>query len=226
MVGFLVTYPARTVLKTSSSRQGLLAEALRQPAVLLAAVFLSVYVGLEQSMGNWGYSLLTGTRGLSPLVAGYAASGFWLGLTAGRFLIGPIATRAGRTGAEMTFACLGGVAAMVALVWFVPTTVTAFCGLVLLGAFLGPVFPTTMALASSWTRHHLVPTSIGIVNGFSVVGGALIPWLAGAVAQGLGIWTLLPFCLVLALLQLAVWWMITSRPVVVETADEASPGLG
>jgi len=238
IVGFLATYPARAVVKAPSARQapsthqapsarqGLLAEALRQPAVLLAAVFLSVYVGLEQSMGNWGYSLLTGTRGLSPLVAGYAASGFWLGLTAGRFLIGPIATRAGRTGAEMTFACLGGVAAMVALVWFVPTTVTAFCGLVLLGAFLGPVFPTTMALASSWTRPHLVPTSIGIVNGFSVVGGALIPWLAGAVAQGLGIWTLLPFCLVLALLQLAVWWMITSRPVVVETADEASPGLG
>jgi len=98
------------------------------------------------------------------------------------------------------------------------------------------VFPTTMALASTWTRANLVPTSIGIVNGFSVVGGALIPWLAGAVAQGLGIWTLLPFCLVLALLQLAVWWMITSRPAVVETAvvetamvetvDEASPGVG
>ena len=247
IVGFLATYPAHAVVKAPSAhqapsaRQGLLAEALRQPAVVLAAVFLSVYVGLEQSMGNWGYSLLVGTRGLSPLVAGYAASGFWLGLTAGRFLIGPIATRTGRTGAEMTFACLGGVAAMVALVWFVPTTVTAFCGLVLLGAFLGPVFPTTMALASTWTRANLVPTSIGIVNGFSVVGGALIPWLAGAVAQGLGIWTLLPFCLVLALLQLAVWWMITSRPAVVETAvvetavvetavvetvDEASPGLG
>jgi fucose permease len=226
IVGFLVTYPTRAVVKVPSARQGLLAEALRQPAVLLAAVFLSVYVGLEQSMGNWGYSLLVGTRGLSPLVAGYAASGFWLGLTAGRFLIGPIAMRAGRTGAEMTFACLGGVAAMVALVWFVPTTVTAFCGLVLLGAFLGPVFPTTMALASTWTRPHLVPTSIGIVNGFSVVGGALIPWLAGAVAQGLGIWTLLPFCLVLALMQLAMWWMITSRPAVVETADEASPGVG
>ena len=230
-VGFAVTYPARAVSRPpSAGRQGLLIEALRQPAVVLAAVFLSVYVGLEQSMGNWGYSLLVGTRGMSPLVAGYAASGFWLGLTAGRFLIGPIAARSGRTPTEMSFACLGGVAAMLALVWSVPTAVTAFCGLVLLGAFLGPVFPTTMALASTWTSARLVPTSIGVVNGFSVVGGALIPWLAGAVAQGLGIWTLLPFCLVLALLQLAVWWMITSRPAVVETvvetADEASPGLG
>jgi fucose permease len=226
MAGFFVTYPARAVVRPSSGRQGLLAEALRQPAIVLAAVFLSVYVGLEQSVGNWGYSLLVGTRGLSPLVAGYAASGFWLGLTAGRFLIGPIAARTGRTGAELTFACLGGVAAMTMMIWLVPTTVTAFCGLVLLGAFLGPVFPTTMALAPTWTRTRLVPTAIGIVNGFSVVGGALIPWLAGAFAQGLGIWTLLPLCLVLALLQLAVWWMITSRPAVVETADEASPGVG
>jgi fucose permease len=216
LLGFLVSYPSQPLRRPAVTQpavpQRLLFEALRQPAVVLAAVFLSVYVGLEQSIGNWGFSLLVGARGFTPLMAGYAVSGFWLGLTAGRFLIGPVAVRVRRTATEMAFACLGGVAAMVVLVWLVPTGATAFAGLVLLGACLGPVFPTTMALAPSWTQAHLVPTAIGIVNGFTVVGGALVPWLAGAVAQGLGIWTLLPFCFVLALLQLAVWWVITLRP--------------
>jgi fucose permease len=226
VVGFAACYPARTrpvphVSTAPAGRRGLVADALRQPGVALAAVFLAVYVGLEQSVGSWGFSLLVGTRGLSPLMAGYAVSGFWLGLTAGRFLIGPIAARTGRTAAELAFACLGGVAVMVLLAWLGPTTASAFCGFVLLGACLGPVFPTTMALTPSFAEARLVPTAIGIVNGVSVVGGALVPWLAGAVAQGLGIWTLLPFCLVLSMVQLGVWWLVTARMAAPDNVDTA-----
>jgi fucose permease len=234
IIAFAAFYPDRTrpvptaVAGPPTGRRGLLTDALRQPAVLLAAVFLAVYVGLEQSVGSWGFSLLTGARGLSPLVAGYAVSGFWLGLTAGRLIIGPVAARTRRTATELAFACLCGVVAMTVLLWLVPTTVSAICGLVLLGACLGPVFPTTMALTPSLTQTRLVPTAIGIANGISVVGGALIPWLAGAVAQGLGIWTLLPFCCVLSLVALSVWWVITLRvaPVVDWVVRPARPEPG
>lgn len=226
IVGFMASYPARTrpaVDAPAADRRGLLADALRQPAVVLAALFLAVYVGLEQSVGNWSFSLLVGTRGFSPLVAGYAVSGLWLGLTAGRLLIGPIAARTRRTPTELAFVCLGGVVATTALVWLVPTSVTAICGLVLLGACLGPLFPTTMALTPSLTQARLVPTAIGIGNGISVLGGALIPWAAGAFAQGLGIWTLLPFCFVLSLGALSVWWMITLRVAPVVDGGIARP---
>lgn len=228
IIGFATSYPARTRPDTTApadppGRRGLLADALRQPAVVLAAAFLAVYVGLEQSVGNWGFSLLVGTRGMSPLVAGYAVSGFWLGLTAGRLLIGPIAARTRRTATELAFACLGGVVAMTVLLWLLPASVAAICGLVLLGACLGPVFPTTMALTPSLTQARLVPTAIGIANGFSVVGGALIPWFAGAVAQGLGIWTLLPFFVVLSLMALGVWWMLTLRVAPVLDARVGQP---
>jgi fucose permease len=55
----------------------------------------------------------------------------------------------------------------------------------------------------------LVPTAIGVMNAASVLGGAALPWLAGAVAQNPGIWVLLPFVMVLALAQLAIWRLIT-----------------
>jgi fucose permease len=232
LIGFAIWYPAsaRPALDVpATDRRGLLVAALRQPAVVLAALFLAVYVGLEQSVGNWSFSLLTGTRGFSPQLAGYAVSGLWLGLTAGRLLVGPIAARTRRTPSELVLACLAGTVATTALVWLVPTTATAICGLVLLGACLGPLFPTTMALTPSMTQARLVPTAIGIANGVSVVGGGLIPWLAGAVAEGLGIWTLLPFCLVASLIALGVWWMVTLRmaPAVADGVGQpAAPETG
>jgi fucose permease len=83
--------------------------------------------------------------------------------------------------------------------------------LFVLGFFLGPIFPTAMAVVPQLTTARLVPTAIGVMNAGSVVGGAALPWLAGAVIQGIGGWTLLPFALLIALLQAAVWWPISLR---------------
>jgi hypothetical protein len=49
------------------------------------------------------------------------------------------------------------------------------------------------------------------MNGLSVAGSAGLPWLAGAVAQGAGVWTLMPFAMILALLQLLIWWFLVAR---------------
>ncbi|AVT28632.1 MFS transporter [Plantactinospora sp. BC1] len=190
---------------------GLLRAALRQPAVVLAAVFLAVYVGLEISVGNWGFSLLVDGYDQSTVLAGYAVSGYWLGLTAGRFLISPLATRAGLTPAATSAGCLLGVTASALLAWAVPVAAVASVALVLLGFFLGPLFPTAMAMVPRLTASRLVPTAIGVLNGVSVIGGAVFPWLAGVVAQGVGVWTLLPFALVLAVGQLGIWWRLTRR---------------
>jgi fucose permease len=188
-----------------------LASTVRVPAVILSAVFLAVYVGLEISVGNWGFSFMVEERGQRSLLAGYTVSGFWLGLTMGRFLISPIATRIGLTATGMTSACLAGVAAGAALVWLTPWAVVASLGLVLLGFCLGPIFPTAMAVAPRLTAPRLVPTAIGVMNGLSVVGGSALPWLAGAIAQSAGLWTLPPYIVVLALVQLAIWRLVVDR---------------
>jgi fucose permease len=111
----------------------------------------------------------------------------------------------------MMLACLAGVTVAAALTWLLPAAAAASTGFVLLGFFLGPIFPTTMAMAPQLTIARLVPTAIGVMNAGSVVGGSALPWLAGAIAQNTGVWTLLPFTVTLALLQLAVWWPIAHR---------------
>ncbi|MEE6259894.1 MFS transporter [Plantactinospora sonchi] len=226
VAGFLAVYPARSAsagaepgtgaamadtATAGGTGGGLLGAALRQPAVLFGALFLTVYVGLEVSVGNWAFSFLVDGHQQTAVLAGYTVSGYWLGLTAGRFVISPVATRLGLTPAGTVLGCLAGVAVSALLVWLAPTAALASVGLVLLGFFLGPAFPTAMALVPRLTSARLVPTAIGVMNGVSVIGGAALPWLAGVLAQHAGVWTLLPFVLVLALVQLLIWWPLTRR---------------
>ena len=195
-------------------RGGLLLTVLRQPAVMLAAAFLTVYVGLEVSLGNWGFTYLVEDQGQATLLAGYAVSGYWLGLTVGRFVLSPLADRLGATADRLMLFCLVGVAAASLLTWALPGA-AAGAGLALVGFLLGPLFPTAMALVPTLTAPRLVPTAIGVLNGVSVVGGAFLPWLAGAIAEGVGIWTLLPYVVALGVLQLALWQAAMRRAVVV-----------
>jgi fucose permease len=218
VLGFGLTYPDRAPGPQPAHDEdagrpgrGLLAAALRERGVLLGATLLSVYVGLEIGVGNWAFSYLVEERGHGDVLAGYTVSGYWLGLTIGRFLISPIATRFGVSTVGMMYACMAGVAGSAALAWLVPGAAAASVGLALLGFFLGPIFPTTIAVAPEVTVARLVPTAIGVMNAGSVAGGSALPWLAGAIAQGIGAWTLLPFALGLALVQWLVWWRMVAQ---------------
>jgi fucose permease len=234
LAGFVIAYPGReataavpqtTVPQTTvptvpapeesgppapAAAGSMLGAALRDRGVLLGAAMLTVYVGLELGVGNWGFSYLVQTRALPQSLASYTISGYWLGLTLGRFLISPIAARLGASTAAMMYACLAGVTVAATLAWLSPTAL-ASAALGLLGFFLGPVFPTTMAIAPRLTQPRLVPTAIGVLNAASLVGGSVLPWLAGTIAQSTGMWVLLPYAVALALAQFAVWRPITGR---------------
>ena len=218
LVGFAVVLPggherAPRPAERRSPRDGLLADVLRRPAVMLAAAFLSVYVGLEVSVGNWAFTYLVQDQGQAALAAGYAVSAYWLGLTVGRFVISPTAGRLGLTPQRMMLCCFAGVIGAVGVTWALPGPL-AGAGFALVGFFLGPLFPTAMALVPDLAPAALVPTAIGVLNGVSVVGGAALPWLAAAIAQGVGLWTLLPYVAVLAGLQLVLWQAAVGRAAV------------
>jgi len=214
VVAIWATYPRHEPAATAAHNseqyhRGLLSSALRERTVLLGAALLAVYVGLEISMGNWGFSYLVQARGEHRVLAGYVVSGYWLGLTLGRFLISPFATRIGASAANMAFGCLTGVTVVAALTWALPGA-ASIPGFVLLGFFLGPIFPTAMAMVPNVTPARLVPTAIGVMNAGSVVGGSVLPWLAGTLGQGTRASTLLPFALVLAVATMAIWWLIVT----------------
>jgi fucose permease len=126
----------------------------------------------------------------------------------------------------MIYWCLAGVAAAAGLAWVAPAAVLATGALVLLGFFLGPIFPTTMAVVPRLAPARLAPTAIGVMNAGSVVGGSGLPWLAGTITQSTGIWVLLPFALTLAALQFVVWRPLARRVRTPAVAGSLQPEPG
>jgi MFS family permease len=118
--------------------------------------------------------------------------------------------RAGVVGDPSQYAC--------GLVWLGSGPVASSAGFAVLGFFLGPLFPTTMALTPQLAEPRLVPTAIGVINGVSVIGGSALPWLAGAIGQSSGISTLLPYCIGLNAVLLLLWWR-TARHVPASRAE-------
>ncbi len=194
-----------------------LADALKLRAVWPAAVFLMLYVGGEASLGNWSYSLLTEVRGIAPLPAGWTVSGFWLGLTLGRLALGRVSRRLGDQG--LVQLCLAGVVTGLLLVWLSPLPMPSALGLWLTGFALGPIYPTTIALISRIAPARLLPAAVGFLSSAGGVGGALLPWAAGNLAQALGLSSLLPYVIALTALMLLCWWVLQA----VSSADAGAP---
>jgi fucose permease len=195
---------------SDDSKENVLFSALRLRVVWLTAAFLLFYVGAEVSMGTWSYSFLTEERHEAALLSGWAVSGFWLGLTIGRLTLGHVGERFGNK--RLIQGCLTGVVVGVLLVWLVPFGPVTALGLWITGFSLGPIFPTTIALISNMVPHRLVPTAIGFAASLGSMGAALFPWLAGNLAESFGLWTLLPFMVVLTVFMLMVWFFLQGRP--------------
>lgn len=203
-----------------SARGNVLGATLKLPVVWMAAIFLLVYVGVETSVGNWSYSFLLADRSEGTVVAGWIVSGYWLGLTLGRFLIQRQAERMGVGTAALMYACILGIVLGVLLIWLVPFGVAAAIGFCFIGLSVAPIYPVMVALVPRLVPARLGPSVIGVLVSVSIIGLAVFPWAAGILAQVLGLWTLLPYVLVLAIVLLAFWSYLARQTSVSETARE------
>jgi len=177
--------------------------ALRQRVVWLAAFFLLFYVGTEVSLGVWSFSFLLQERNGQILFSGWTVSGYWIGLTLGRLLLGRVAQRIGNR--RLIEICLGGVVLGMLFMWLVPQFAIASLALFITGFCLGPIFPTTIALMSDTLPSRIVPSAIGFLASFGSMGAALLPLIAGNLAQHYGMWILLPYVIALTSIMLVLW---------------------
>ena len=178
---------------------------LKLGIVWLATLFLLFYVGVEVSLGNWSYTYLLAERHQNALVGGWIVSGYWFGLTMGRFVLQGATARLGISDTQLVYGCIAGVIIGIALIWFVPLGAVAALGFWLIGFSLGPIYPLTIALMPKLVPTRIAASAIGFVIGVSIIGLALFPWVAGILAQQVGIWSLLPYSIALAIVMFGLW---------------------
>ncbi|KAI9842115.1 MAG: hypothetical protein M1837_007476 [Sclerophora amabilis] len=119
-----------------------------------------------------------------PFASGISAVGFWLGITAGRVVLGFVTPRIGEKLAIMIY--LGLSLALELLFWLVPQFIISAIAVALLGFFLGPLFPGAMVVATKLLPPHLHVSAIGFTAAFGGGGAALFPFAVGALAQAKG----------------------------------------
>lgn len=79
----------------SSDSGGLLKEALKNRTSWVAAIFLLGYVGVEVALGGWIVVFMARERDGGDFESGMVATGFWIGITVGRVLLGFVTPKIG-----------------------------------------------------------------------------------------------------------------------------------
>jgi len=203
--------------ETGGTQKNVLRNMLKRRVVWLVAFFLLFYVGIEVSLGSWSYSFLIEVRHGPLLVSGWIVSGYWIGLTLGRLTLGRVALRFGEK--RLIQACLVGVLFGVLVIWLIPVNAISALGLFFTGFCLGPMFPTTIALMSQLVPSRILPSAIGFLASLGSMGAALFPWLAGNLAQAVGLWSLLPYVIMLTVIMSLFWLTLQKQPRDVATAQ-------
>lgn len=176
---------------------------LQQPLTWLISVFLLGYVGVEVTLGGWIPTFMLEVRHAEPFLSGLAVTLFWLGLTVGRVILGFVTGKIGEKLAISAYLCLSIV--FQALYWAIPNFVSSLIFIILLGFFLGPLFPAAIVTATKLFPPSYHVSAIGFAAAFGGGGAAFIPFMVGAIAQSRGVAVLQPFVLALLVFILVCW---------------------
>jgi fucose permease len=212
---------AAAIQQSAAPSESSLLAALKLPIVWLATFYLFLYCGVETSIGNWAYSFLLEQRQEPELLAGWIVSGYWMGLTLGRFIFSDLAKRLHISISGMMYLAIGGSLLGLLILTTVPGVAADALGFGLIGFSIGPIYPTTVALVPDLVPARVVANTIGFLIGLSTLGIALFPWFAGTLAQYSGIWSLLPYTAVLALAMGGFWWGIARKLKISEKSEIA-----
>lgn len=178
-----------------------LAQALRIPGVVLVLTAFFAYCALESTAILWASTYLVADRGVAPATAAAFASLFLLGITAGRFLAGFFADRAGdKLLIRGGFATVGLGVLLIALP--VPTDVLALAGLVVAGLGCAPIYPAIIHSTPVNFGRRSSQAIIGIQMAAAYTGSTLAPPLFGVLSSWVGAWVFPLFLAVLVALGL------------------------
>lgn len=169
---------------------------LANPVIIVSAIALFCYIGLEVSMGGW-VTTYASDQGFSEKGASMVLSSFWIGLMVARLITSQIVTPANGILAITVLA----IVAAVAIGLMIMTKSKSLAGLfiILAGLSFGPLFPTIVGVTFSKIDPSLYGSAFGIIFAVGLLGGSTIPAAIGYYAKGKTIQKSLSIAMVTAL---------------------------
>ena len=176
----------------------------------ICAIFLFLYGGIEVAIGGWVVVFMTNVRHVSAFASGMTETGFWLGITVGRFVLGFVSPRLGEKLSIVLY--IVSAIALELVFWLVPEFIVSALAVGLVGFFLGTIFPGVVVVATRLLPKDLHVAAIGFAAAFSMGGGAVFPFMIGAIAQAKGVSILQPILLAMLAVALSIWGIMLRAP--------------
>jgi fucose permease len=186
---------------------GSLTESLKFPMVWVSFLIFFIYVGLEAGVGQWIFTILTQSRGISQEQAGLWTSAYWGSLTAGRIIFGILLTRLPVHGVLLT--AFSGIIIGAILLVSDLNPFLSLTGLIIIGFANAPIFPCLISITPEQVGEKYFAHVIGFQLSFSMVGGALLPALSGLLTDYFG-WEVIPLIYLLEAVALLALYLISS----------------
>lgn len=171
---------------------------LRLPILWLMGSAFMFAVGTELVTGQFANSFFIDARGITPKVAGVWVSLYWASLTVSRFLAGIIIARIS-LGSFLRLNSLG-ILAGAALLGANLSAGGSLLGLALIGFAIAPFSPLMASATPGRVGAAHVANAIGLQFTGASLGMVILPWLAGILAEALGLEAIPQFVFALALL--------------------------
>lgn len=193
-------------------KQSKLSEALSYRVTWVCSIFLLAYVGTEVAFGGWITTFMLRVRHGSPFASGLVSTGFWGGLTLGRFTLGFVTPRFFSNEKVAVVVYLVATIVLELLFWLIPNFGVSSIMATFLGYFLAPLFPAAVMAATKLLPRHMHVTVIGFTSALGASGATIFPFAVGVIAEVRGVQVLQPIILALLVVALVVWLCLPNLP--------------
>ncbi len=158
---------------------------LSRPVVLIFLLCAAVYVMIEQSIGTWLPSFNKNVLGLPAERAALMLSVYFGSLALSRFVFGYLVRRISAFTLQLVYlACAFGLlAAVLATTASTNPWQGAAYLLVLVGFFIGPIYPTLNSMMLSQLDKSLHSSMTGLIIVASALGGTVGSQILGTISQ-------------------------------------------
>ncbi|MDE2858168.1 MAG: MFS transporter [Chloroflexota bacterium] len=198
LLGFFLTRKEWTLGEAKNKRgervHASLGQTMRMPIVWLMVLTFMTTTGLELVAGQFSNNFLIDARLIDPKVAASWVSMYWASLTVSRFVAGFIIARIGN-GMFLRLNSLGAVFGAV-LLWAGISDASSLIGLALVGFCIAPFAPLMASDTPGRVGSRHVANAIGFQFTGASLGMAVLPWLAGTLAEAFGLEILPQFLVV------------------------------
>ncbi|KAF9872445.1 hypothetical protein CkaCkLH20_09942 [Colletotrichum karsti] len=172
-------------------------------ATWVYALYLLIYVGAECTISGWIVAFMLRVRHASTYASSICSSGFWAGMAVGRLILGAVTDKLGVKRAVVIYLLFAPVFTvlfmLIRVLWF------SVFSMALLGFVMGPLFPSSVVQLVELLPKELHVAAVSFVASLGQVGGALLPYILGAITSVTGLEVFQYMLLVQFALLLVIW---------------------